>query len=265
MKLKGAERQLKILGITNKDIRELELLAQNQNPPPTHQAECTDPNCTKCAGKGHAANKTTVDTARAEEKLAWYPLRAPFDGTIISRHITLGEMVKEDSDVFVIADLSTVWVDLRIHQKDLGFVKKGSKVTISAKCAMPDIEGVISYVDPVLDEKTRTALARVVVDNSSGQFRPGVFVTAEVLVKKLHADVVVPKNVLQDVDDKTSVFVQDEHGFEPRAVTVGWSNDEYVEIVSGLRPGERIATRNSFRLKAELKKDAGGGHAGHAH
>ena len=73
------------------------------------------------------------------------------------------------------------------------------------------------------------------------------------------------KSILQDVDDKTCVFIQNEQGFEARPVTVGWSNDECVEIVSGLRPGEKIVTKNSFRLKAELEKTAGGGHAGHAH
>ena len=261
MELKGAERQLKILGLTSKDISELEFLAQNQNPTPDGEAKCPDPNCEKCAAKRRIA----VDSARTEERLAWYPLRGPFDGTVIGKHIALGEMAKDDSDVFVIADLSTVWVDLRIHQKDLAFVHKGGSVNISAKSAMPDAEGIISYIDPVIDETTRTALARVVLDNSSGLFRPGIFVSAEVLAKKLAADVVVAKSVIQDLDDTTSVFVRNEHGFEPRAVAVGWSNDEYVEIVSGLTPGEKIATRNSFRLKAELKKDAGGGCAGHGH
>ncbi len=85
------------------------------------------------------------------------------------------------------------------------------------------------------------------------------------MVRKRNAELMVAKSSLQDVDDKTCVFVQNEQGFEARPVTVGWSNDEYVEIVSGLRPGETIVTKNSFRLKAELEKTAGGGHAGHGH
>jgi RND family efflux transporter MFP subunit len=264
MQLKGAERQLKLLSLTGKDIKELELLAQGQNLSAGQEQGCTDPNCTECALEEHKG-EVAVDAAKAEERLAWYPLRAPFDGTIISKHITLGEMVKDDSDVFVVADLSTVWVDLRVNEKDLPLVREGQKVTISAKAGAPETEGVISYVSPVIDDETRTALARVVLDNSKGELRPGTFITASVQVEKRDAEVVVAKSILQDVDDKTCVFVQDEHGFEPRAVTVGLSNGEHVEIVTGLEPGETIVTRNSFRLKAELKKDAGGGHAGHGH
>ena len=197
--------------------------------------------------------------------LTRFEIVAPFKGTVIRKHITLGEVVKGDSEVFVVADLSTVWVDLQAHQKDMAFIKKGQKVTISAKSCVPETEGIIDYVDPVIDEKTRTALARMVLDNTSGQFRPGTFITADILVQKRNSGIVVDKTILQDVDDKTCVFIQDEHGFEPRPVMIGWYNDEHVEIISGLRPGEKIVTKNSFRLKAELEKTAGGGHAGHGH
>jgi RND family efflux transporter MFP subunit len=272
MQLKGAERQLKILGLTSEDIKKLELLAQNQELVAQNQelateaeVECSDPNCTECAAKMGALNEVAADLTVAEERLAWYPLRAPFAGTIIRKHITLGEMVKGDSEVFVVADLSSVWVDLNVYQKDLVLVKRGQKATISAKAGVPETDGVIGYVGPVIDEKTRTAAARMVLDNTSGQLRPGTFVTADVVVEEHAAEVVVARSVLQDVDNKTCVFVQDEHGFEPRTVTIGRSNDKYVEIVAGLTPGDRIVTRNSFRLKAELEKGGDGGHAGHGH
>ena len=167
--------------------------------------------------------------------------------------------------MFVVADLDTVWVDLQVHQKDIALVRKGQKVTTHSKSDIPRTKGVIEYVDPMINEKTRTSLARMVLDNTSGLFRPGTFITADILVKKCDTEVVVAKSVLQDVDDKTCVFIQDEHGFELRPVTIGRSNDEYVEIVAGLVPGEKIVTKNSFRLKAELAKAAGGSHAGHGH
>ena len=88
---------------------------------------------------------------------------------------------------------------------------------------------------------------------------------ADVLVKKRKAELVVDKKTLQDIDDKSCVFVQNEYGFEARPVTIGWSNDKYAEVISGLSPGEKIVVRNSFRIKAELEKEAGGGHAGHGH
>jgi len=199
------------------------------------------------------------------ELLTTFEITAPFNGIVIQKHISLGEVVKDDADIFVVADLDTVWVDLRVHQKDVGLIRKGQKVIISAKSSVPETKGVIGYVAPVIDEKTRTALARVVLDNASGLLRPGTFVTANVLVKKLNTEVVVAKSILQDVDDKTCIFIKNEYGFEPRPVTIGWSNDEYVEIIEGLRPGETIVTKNSFRLKAELEKSAGGGQADHGH
>jgi len=194
-----------------------------------------------------------------------YEITAPFNGTIIKKHITLGEVVKEDDDIFVVANLDTVWVDLRVPQKDSTAVKKGQKVTITGKAGTTKSEGTIDYVHSLIDEQTRTKLARVVLDNTTGQFLPGTFVTATVQVGNSETDVVVDKKVLQDIDDETCVFVQTEHGFEPRSVMVGRSNDTCVEIIDGLESGEIIVTENSFRIKAQLEKAAAGEHAGHGH
>lgn len=199
-----------------------------------------------------------------KEMLTSFEITAPFGGKIIKKHITLGELVKDDADAFVVADLDTVWVDLQVHQKDIAFVKKGQDVIISSQ-HMPATTGVISYVEPVLNEKTRTALTRIVLDNRSGQLRPGTFVTAEVLVENLESTVVVDKDTIQYIDDLNRVFVMNAHGFEARPVTIGRTNKNKVEIISGLSVGEKIVTKNSFRLKAELEKSAGGGHAGHGH
>ncbi|MBW8039211.1 MAG: efflux RND transporter periplasmic adaptor subunit [Planctomycetes bacterium] len=199
------------------------------------------------------------------ELLTTFEITAPFDGTIIQKHISLGEVIKDDVDVFVVADLDTVWVDLQVHQKDAGLIKKGQEVIISATSSVPETKGVIEYVEPVVNQKTRRSLARIVLDNTSGQLRPGTFITANVLVEKRKAELVVAKAILQDIHDNICVFVKNEHCFEARPVTVGRSNGKYVEIVSGIRPGEKIVTNNSFRLKAELEKSAGGGHAGHGH
>ncbi|MHC4437282.1 MAG: efflux RND transporter periplasmic adaptor subunit, partial [Planctomycetota bacterium] len=183
----------------------------------------------------------------------------------IEKHITLGEKLSGESSAFTVADLSTVWVDLNIYQKDLPLVKAGQSVKVTAGSSAGKIEGKISYVGPIVGEKTRTALARVVLNNTSGALRPGTFVTADVLVDKAAAKIVVPRDVIQDINDKPTVFVKSDHGFEPRTVSLGRANDLNVEIVSGLRAGEQIVTKNSFRLKAELEKVAGGAHAGHGH
>ncbi|MHC4312679.1 MAG: efflux RND transporter periplasmic adaptor subunit [Planctomycetota bacterium] len=203
--------------------------------------------------------------SESAEMLTTFEITAPFDGTVIKKHITLGEVTKGDVDVFIVADLDTVWVDLQVHQKYAALIKKGQDVIISATSSVPETKGVIDYVEPVVDKNTRTALARIILDNTSGQLRPGTFITADVLVEKVPAKVTVAKDILQDIDDKICIFVKNEHCFEARPVTVGRSNDSHVEIVSGIRPGEKIVTKNSFRLKAELEKGAGSGHAGHGH
>jgi multidrug efflux pump subunit AcrA (membrane-fusion protein) len=267
IELKAAEQLLYVLGLTTEDVNDLAVLSKNQGAPIEEEEECTDPNCAECAAKALAKGQgTDISNLRVtNEKLAWYPIRSPFEGTIIEKHITLGEVVKDDSEVFVVADLDTVWVNLQVHQKDISLVRKGQKVKIFAKSSVPETKGVIDYVEPVVDSKTRTSLARVALDNTSRQLRPGTFITAEVLVEKRKAELVVAKDILQDMNDETCVFIQNDHGFEAHPVAIGWSNDKYVEIVSGLRVGDKIVTKNSFRLKAELEKTAGGGHAGHGH
>jgi cobalt-zinc-cadmium efflux system membrane fusion protein len=199
------------------------------------------------------------------ELLTAFDITAPFDGTIIEKHITHGEVVREDDDIFVIANLDTVWVDLRVPQKDVCSIKKDQEVTISGNANATEAEGIIDYVHPLIDEKTRTKLVRVVLDNTSGLFQPGTFVTADVLVEKCNAKVVVAKSVIQDVDGKSCVFVHNGQGFQPRPVTIGRSNSEYVEITAGLEPGEIIVTQNSFRIKAQFEKDAKGEQTGHGH
>jgi multidrug efflux pump subunit AcrA (membrane-fusion protein) len=267
IELKAAEQLLYVLGLTTEDVNDLAALSTNQGTPIEEVEECDDPNCTDCAAEALAKGQDSdLSNLRVtNEKLAWYPIRSPFEGTIIEKHMTLGEVVKDDSEVFVVADLNTVWVNLQVHQKDISLIRKGQKVMISSKSSVPETKGVIDYVEPVVDGKTRTSLARVILDNTSGRLRPGTFITAEVLVEKRKTDLVVAKDILQDMDDETCVFIQNDHGFEAHPVTIGWSNDKYVEIVSGLQSGEKIVTKNSFRLKAELEKAASGGHAGHGH
>ncbi|MEK6777937.1 MAG: efflux RND transporter periplasmic adaptor subunit [bacterium] len=188
----------------------------------------------------------------------YYEIRAPFDGTVIEKHITIGEVLHEETEAFVIADLDTVWVNLSIYQKDLPFVQIGQKAIISAGQGLPDAEGTISYLGPMVGEKTRTAPARVVLPNEDGRWKPGLFVNAQVVVSEMEAAVAVPKTALQTMEDQSSIFVRTEEGFEPRAVSVGRSNDVNIEILSGLEKGDRYVSKGAFTLKAEIGKEAFG-------
>jgi cobalt-zinc-cadmium efflux system membrane fusion protein len=113
----------------------------------------------------------------------------------------------------------------------------------------------------MVGEQTRTALARVILPNPEGLWRPGLFVTASVDVEKRDVSLLVPKTALQTVEDQPAVFVQTPEGFVPQTVTLGHTNDAYIEVTSGLAPGQRYVTRGAFTLKAQLAKDSfGDGH-----
>jgi cobalt-zinc-cadmium efflux system membrane fusion protein len=190
-----------------------------------------------------------------------YEIRAPFAGTIIEKHLTMGESVNEDDDGFTIADLSSVWVDINVYQKDLAQIRKGQTVVIQVGHGIPEATGKIAWVGPLVGESTRTAKARVVLANPDGTLRPGLFVTAQVAVANTPAGIVVPKSALQTVEDRTVVFVQDEDGFEPRPVQTGRENATQVEILSGLEAGQSFVSKGAFTLKAQLSKGAfGDGH-----
>lgn len=190
-----------------------------------------------------------------------YEIRAPFKGTIIEKHLTLGESVNEDAEIFTIADLSSVWVDINVYQKDLAQIRKGQTVMIEIGHGIPDAIGEIDWVGPLVGEVTRTAKARVILANPNGTLRPGLFVTAQVAVANTAAGIVVPKSALQTVEDRTVVFVQDEDGFEPRPVQTGLENATQVEILSGLEAGQAYVSKGAFTLKAQLSKGAfGDGH-----
>mgnify|MGYP000055266024 CR=1 FL=1 len=192
-----------------------------------------------------------------------YVLTAPASGTILQKHIAKGEVLKDDSEAFVIADLSSVWVNVSIYQKDMPLVRKGQEVIISAGHEIPDAKGVISYVGPLVGEQTRTGIARVVLLNKGGHWRPGLFITARLTVKATDVPVAVSKTALQTMEDKTYIFVKTEEGFEPRPVTAGRTDEKQAEIISGLTAGQQYVTNGAFALKAQLSKSAFGDEHGH--
>lgn len=196
-----------------------------------------------------------------------YSLLAPFDGTIIEKHLSVGEVVKDDSRVFIVADLSTVWVDMTVYAKDLAKVGVGQTVIVRADGLEKPLIGTISFVGAIAQSEARAAHARVVLPNADGKLKPGLFVTADVVLDKAQADVVVPDDAVQKVEDMNVIFVEEEGAFEARPVRVGrvgvnaTSAGLLVEILGGLEAGELYVQKGGFILKAELGK----GSAGHEH
>ncbi|MFP4226063.1 MAG: efflux RND transporter periplasmic adaptor subunit [Desulfobacterales bacterium] len=199
-------------------------------------------------------------TNQQEASLTRYPITASIDGVVTERNLAVGEVVDTQSDIFVVTDLSEVWVHLTVYQKNLNAVASGQAVTIAADKIDAETAGVIDYVSPVVDAATRTATARVVLRNPDGRWRPGLFVTGKVDTAAIPADLVVPKSAIQTIDAEPVVFVRTDHGFVPVHVKTGKRNESYVEIVSGLEPDMQIAVTTTFMLKSELNKEAIGGH-----
>lgn len=194
------------------------------------------------------------------EPLTRYEIISPFDGVVINKHITMGEAIRDDSEVFTIADLSSVWVNLTVYQKDLDKIRSGLKAFIIDNKTNAEAQGTIDWVSPVLDESTRTATARIILSNSEGRWRPGMFVNARVVIDEIEASLVVPRTAILSIDGQNIVFVQKQEGFEPQQVEIGRSNQTHVEIISGLEAGLRIVATNALSLKAELGKSKFGEH-----
>lgn len=197
----------------------------------------------------------------SNQSLTVYELRAPIAGTIIDRHAALGEFASEQKPAFVIADLSTVWVDFAVHRRDLGRVQFGNTVMIATDDSQPPVEAKLSYIAPVGSADTQTALARAVVKNPDLRLRPGLFVTGRVLLSAKPVDLAVKKIALQTHENRTVVFVRSGEKFEAREVETGERDAEHVEVLFGLNNGDVYASKNSFVIKAEMGKGA----AGHEH
>ena len=186
--------------------------------------------------------------------LTRYELKAQFDGTVIKKNLAVGEAIKEDADIFAIADLCTVWVGVTVYAKDLNVVKIGQTVTVKSEALGLKAAGTLTYLGPLVGEQTRTAQGRVVVPNTEGYWRPGLFVAVEVVQEEVPVSVAVPVDALQTYRDWSVVFVQYGDLFEVRPLELGRNDGKWVEVLHGLSPGERYVARNSFILKADLGK-----------
>jgi cobalt-zinc-cadmium efflux system membrane fusion protein len=193
------------------------------------------------------------------EALSHFPILSPFLGTVIEQHIVVGELIRPEDKVYAIADLRTLWILLDVYEKDLGRVAVGKDVEVRVD-AYPEarFRGTIAYLSDVLDESTRTARARVEVDNADGRLRPGMFATAIVTLPGSAGRpvVVVPDAAIQRVRGQPTAFVEESPGsYLVRPLTLGRQAGDVVEIQAGLQPGERVVTDGAFTLKSLLLKD----------
>lgn len=183
-----------------------------------------------------------------------YDIRSPVDGIIIARHITKGEFIENTTTIYEVADLSTIWIEIGIYPKDLVRVKEGQMVDISRPIDGKISQAKIIYLSPIIQDETITAKAVAEMENSSGNWRPGSFVKVNIATENAYAPIVVPKEAIQEIEGKEFVFVRIPEGFEKRQAQIGVSDNENIEILSGLSAGEEYASSKTFLLKADLSK-----------
>ncbi len=184
------------------------------------------------------------------------PLSAPFDGRVIMRNLTRGEVVETNQKLFTVADLSEVWVVGNVPEKDVQFIRKDEPAEVVV-AAYPHalITGRITYVGDVLDPATRTMRLRVTVPNPSTLLKPEMFAIVRVYGAPRTDVLTVPLQAVQSTAAGKLVFVRrapDE--FEPRLVTLGEESGERVAVLAGLDEGEQIVTTGAFRLKSEAER-----------
>lgn len=184
------------------------------------------------------------------------PLRAPFDGRVIMRNITRGEVVETQQRLFTVADLSDVWVVGNVPEKDVEFIRKDQKVDVIVSAYPHAIfPGTITYIGDVLDPATRTMRLRVTVPNADRLLKPEMFATVRVYAASTPNALTVPLEAVQNGPTGKMVFVRrGANEFEVRTVKVGSEQGEVVTVLDGVSDGEQVVTKGSFVLKSELER-----------
>lgn len=179
-------------------------------------------------------------------------LKAPFSGVVTSFHAASGEVVEPTTELLAITDLSSLWVLADIYEKDLAYIRTGKAVRIRVPSYPEKVfEGRISYVADIIDAKSRTAKVRCLIQNGSGLLKLEMFATVEIPVEQSDPVLAVPESSLQQIDGQSVVFVRkSDKEFQKKVVQTGMKSQGYVEIKSGLNPGESIVSQGSFVLKS---------------
>ncbi|MET0401643.1 MAG: efflux RND transporter periplasmic adaptor subunit [Cystobacter sp.] len=187
-----------------------------------------------------------------------YVLTAPFTGTVVARHVTVGGGVAPGEVLLEVADLSTFWARLDIPEADAALVRPGQKVTLLFEGTRDQRrEATLSRVDSRVDAATRTVHARVELPNPDGTLKAGVFLRAKVELAPEHEALLVPQDAIQYAQGRTLVFVREAAGlFQPLLVELGARVGDEVEVVKGLSPGAEVVTTGAFLLKTEILKDS---------
>lgn len=193
-------------------------------------------------------------SAAGSGNLTRYEIRSPIDGVITDKKISVGEVIKEDANIFIVADLSSVWIEMNVYAKDINAVQLGQRAIVKASSFEAQAEGKVAYVGALVGEQTRAAKARLVLANTKGLWRPGLPVNVELTADEVEVALAISVDAVQTLRESPVVFGRYGNQFEARPVELGRTDGKTVEVLGGLEPGERYAARNSYLIKADIGK-----------
>jgi len=195
-------------------------------------------------------NDATIDALSKKTDLAaTFSLNSPIDGIVVERNATIGASVGTDANLFKIIDLSQVWIDANVFEKDLQRVRPGQEVKLTVP-AFPQttFSGKVIFVDSVVNPETRTVNVRTEVANPDGRLKPDMFANVQIVTDINRAAISIPQSAVLNDEGKTIVFVADGNSFKKRQVQAGIQNNDRVEIVDGLNAGDKVVVKGNYLL-----------------
>jgi cobalt-zinc-cadmium efflux system membrane fusion protein len=181
-------------------------------------------------------------------------VRAPLDGVVIEKLAVAGQAVDATKPLLTVADLSHVWVEAAVPADSLGQIGTGMPAKVSVNAVPNELDGLVSFVGPILGEATRMATARVTLPNRNLRLRPGMLASVDLMGPQVNVQVTVASDAIQTIHERNVVFVRTGAGFRAQDVTIGRIDGKRTEIVKGIAAGTSYAAAGSFLLKADLGK-----------
>lgn len=201
----------------------------------------------------NVARGAVLAQVQSNESLLNYPVTAPISGTIVEQYAQVGEATSEAA-LFTIVDISRVWIELDVFQRELGRIEEGQTVEVIDLDGAKIADGRIARVAPLTLHGSQSVRARVVIENPAGNLRPGQFVSGRVTVAQIQVPLAVERGALQRFRDFDVVFANVGDAYEVRMLELGRADASHIEVTHGLKPGTKYVIGNSYLIKADIEK-----------
>jgi membrane fusion protein, heavy metal efflux system len=200
-------------------------------------------------------SNAAIDALSKKQDLgAVFSLNSPIDGIVVERNASLGATVGTDANLFKIIDISRVWVDANVFEKDLDRVRNGQEVKLTVT-AFPGstFSGRVILISTVVDPDTRTVKVRTEVPNPDGRLKPDMFANVQIVTDLNRSAISIPQSAVLDDGGKSVVFVAENDGYKKRVVTEGIKGNDRVEIIDGLKAGDKVVIKGNYLLLQQSK------------